>query len=416
VSTTESTQRESRPSPQLIRSEGQYDAALAYIDTLMSAEPETPQMEELDLWVHLVQKYEEEKYPIPSPSPVAAIRFRMEQQGLTPSDLVPYMGSKSKVSEVLSGKRSLSLAMIRKLHAGLGIPAEVLIAAGQVQGPDGRFDAVDWKAFPLAAIAKRGWFGAPVRTAKDLLAHAEELLGGLLSATEVACPGPGALRQSASANSLESQPALRAWRARVWQLARSARSEVAVAGAVDGSLISEVARLSVLEDGPLVARRVLAKAGIVLVVEPQLPSTRLDGGVMRCADGGVVIGLTLRYDRLDHFWFTLCHELAHLVLHLRAGDCAAILDDLEAEERSELERDADDLAADALIPSERWAEFSASSRITEPEVRAFARAVRVHPSVVAGRLRRERADYSKFGSLLGHRAVRALFLGAASAE
>lgn len=127
------------------------------------------------------------------------------------------------------------------------------------------------------------------------------------------------------------------------------------AAEVDASLISEVARLSVLDDGPLVARQMLAKAGVTVVVERQLPATRLDGAAVRCADGRAIIGLTLRYDRLDHFWFTLCHELAHLTLHLGGGDCSAILDDLESEQRSDAERGADDLAADALIPASRWA-------------------------------------------------------------
>jgi len=81
----------------------------------------------LELLLLLVEKYEEQAFPIGLPSPVAAIRFRMGQQGLTPKDLVPLIGSKSRVSEVLSGHRPLSLAMIRSLAAGLGIPAEVLL-------------------------------------------------------------------------------------------------------------------------------------------------------------------------------------------------------------------------------------------------------------------------------------------------
>ena len=360
----------------------------------MSAEPGTPEMEELELWVHLIQVYEDEKYPIAPPDPLAAIRFRMEQQGLTPSDLVPYLGSKSRVSEVLSGKRTLSLAMIRRLHEGLGIPADVLIAQNPAKTPDPRLDDVDWSAFPLAEIAKRRWFGDLARTAKELRENAEELLGGLILAAESACPGPVTLRQSQCANSSRSEPALRAWRARVWRLVQDAgqdgsRGERAAAE-VDAALISEVARLSVLDDGPLVARRLLAKAGVTVVVERQLPATRLDGAAMRCANGQAIIGLTLRYDQLDYFWFTLCHELAHLALHLRGGDCSAILDDLESEPRSESEREADDLAADALIPASRWTGFADTPGPSEAEMLAFARAVRVHPAVVAGRLRRER--------------------------
>jgi transcriptional regulator with XRE-family HTH domain len=81
--------------------------------------------------VHLIQAYEDQHYPIAKPDPVEAIRFRMDQQDLKPADLVPFLGSKSKVSEVLNGKRSLSMTMVRKLHQGLGIPAESLLGGSR---------------------------------------------------------------------------------------------------------------------------------------------------------------------------------------------------------------------------------------------------------------------------------------------
>lgn len=115
--------------PKIIRSEAAYEAALVRIDELMDGDPDpaSAEGEELDLLSLLVEKYEDKKFPMDLPSPVEAIRFRMDQQGLKAKDLVSYIGSPSKVSEVLSGKRPLSLAMIRKLVSGLGIPAEVLL-------------------------------------------------------------------------------------------------------------------------------------------------------------------------------------------------------------------------------------------------------------------------------------------------
>lgn len=138
--------------------------------------------------------------------------------------MVPYFGSKSRVSEVLSGKCTLSLAMIRRLHEGLGIPADIPMAERAAPAPDPRLDGIDWSTFPLAESAKRRWFGDRVRNARELRENAEELLGGLVLAAESACPGPVILRQSQRANSPRSEPALRAWRARVWQLARDARA------------------------------------------------------------------------------------------------------------------------------------------------------------------------------------------------
>src|SRR3989304_4789244 len=97
----------------IIKTEAEYEAALARIEVLMDAEPESLQEEELELLALLVEKYEAEHYPIELPHPVEAIKFRMEQEGLEPKDMIQYMGSQSKVSEVLNYKRPLSVPMIR---------------------------------------------------------------------------------------------------------------------------------------------------------------------------------------------------------------------------------------------------------------------------------------------------------------
>src|SRR5438132_3451979 len=113
--------------PKVIKTEPQYQAALARIEKVFDAKPGTAKGDELELLLLLVQTYEDSAYPIDAPDPITALRFRMEQQGLKPKDLVPYIGSKSKVSEVLSGRRPLSLTMIRRLVAGLHFPAEVAL-------------------------------------------------------------------------------------------------------------------------------------------------------------------------------------------------------------------------------------------------------------------------------------------------
>ena len=117
--------------PRVIKTEAEYAAALARIDKLMDARLKTPQGDELELLSLLVHDYEDRVFPIDKPDPVTAIRFRMEQQGLKPKDLVPFLGSRSRVSEILSGRRNLSLKMIRALAGGLGIPAEVLLGSAE---------------------------------------------------------------------------------------------------------------------------------------------------------------------------------------------------------------------------------------------------------------------------------------------
>jgi HTH-type transcriptional regulator/antitoxin HigA len=110
-----------------IRTEADYQAALAEIERLFGAAPNTPEGDRLDVLTTLVEAYEDLHYRIPAPDPVEAIKYYMESRGLSRGDLEPYLGSRARVSEVLSRKRPLSLSMIRRLHTGLGIPADVLI-------------------------------------------------------------------------------------------------------------------------------------------------------------------------------------------------------------------------------------------------------------------------------------------------
>lgn len=114
--------------PKILKTEEEYEAALVQLQKHMHAKPGTARADRLELWAKLVEDYENIHHPVDAPDPVDAIRFRMEQTDLAPKDLEPYLGGGSRTSEVLSRKRPLTLAMIRKLHRGLGIPAESLLA------------------------------------------------------------------------------------------------------------------------------------------------------------------------------------------------------------------------------------------------------------------------------------------------
>jgi HTH-type transcriptional regulator/antitoxin HigA len=117
-----------------IRTESDYEAALDAVERLWGAESGTPKGDRLDVLVTLIEAYEEEHHPIDPPDPVDAILFRMDQMGLTRKDLEKVLGSRARVSEILNRKRTLSLAMIRDLHKGLGIPADVLIGVRDKSG------------------------------------------------------------------------------------------------------------------------------------------------------------------------------------------------------------------------------------------------------------------------------------------
>jgi len=110
-----------------IRTEQDYDEALARITQLMGSAPGSPQGDELEILATLLDAYEAKHFPIDAPDPIAAIEFRMEQQGLSRKDLESFIGSRARVSEVLTRKRSLTLPMVRRLKQGLGISADLLI-------------------------------------------------------------------------------------------------------------------------------------------------------------------------------------------------------------------------------------------------------------------------------------------------
>lgn len=116
-----------------IRNDTDYHAVLAEIETLFAAQPNTTEGDRLDILTTLVEAYEARHYPITPPDPIDAILYHLESRGLARRDLEPYLGSRGRVSEVLNRKRPLTLTMIRQLHLGLGIPADVLIQPYQSQ-------------------------------------------------------------------------------------------------------------------------------------------------------------------------------------------------------------------------------------------------------------------------------------------
>ena len=393
--------------PTLIKTESQYEQALARIDALMDAEPGTPEGDELDLLVALVQLYEARAHPIALPDPISAIRFRMEQQGLRQKDLVAFLGSKSRASEVLRGKRPLSLNMIRALHEGLGIPAEVLLGKPRASIPLNT-EGLEWGRFPLGEMLKRGWLGNFKGTIAEAREHAEELVRGFFEPLCQIGVQPAFCRQHVRSRSQMDEYAILAWRARVLILARSPEVGSYNAGTISKDFMADLVHLSYLSQGPLLAREFLARNGIHLVIVPHLPKTHLDGAAMILPSGNPVVGLTLCYDRLDNFWFTLCHELGHVALHLAGKPDECYLDDIAVTKGPPVERQADKFAEDSLIPPGLWRDRPVR-RANPRDIISFADKIRVHRAIVAGRIRREKGNYRIASKLVGQGQVRRLF-------
>jgi len=395
--------------PKLIKTEAEHQAVLARIEAIFDAKPGTPEGDELDLLATLVDLYEEKAFPIDLPSPLAALQFRMEQQGLKAKDLIPYIGSASKVSEVLAGKRSLSLTMIRKLVNELGIPAEVLLQEAGAELPS---DAALQQGmhFPVAEMVKRGWFANFHGTVAEAKGQLEDLLNGFVGKL-----GPNALilalnRQHVRNGGNHDEHALNAWRIRVATLALQESLPAYKPGTVNHDFLRELSRLSYLATGPQLAKEFLNKSGIHVVFERHLPKTHLDGAALKLSDGSPLVALTLRHDRLDNFWFTLFHELAHVALHLDKDGVKAFFDDLtDGGKKDKCEKEADKLASEALIPEAEWKAAKLTKKSPPGAVLAFAQALRISPSIPAGRVRYESKSYTAFRPLIGSGKLRPMF-------
>lgn len=393
--------------PKIIKNEREYDAALARIDQLMDADPETPQGDELELLVTLVELYEKVVHPIDPPDPIEAIKFRMEQLGLKQKDLIPFIGSRSKVSEVLSRRRPLSIAMIRQLHGGLGIPADILLrepAGSPVKTPEG----IEWARFPLKEMLKRNWLDFQ-GAAGDARRQAGDLITAWTAKLGTEAIQPALLRQHVRAGSKSDTYALAAWKIHVSLLAMEQPVSKYQAGTVNHEFVRDLTRLSYLDKGPVLVRDYLRKSGIHFVLEPHLPHTHLDGAAFELPNGEPVIALTLRHDRLDNFWFTLCHELAHVALHFDGEDATIFFDDLDQTEIDTCENDADRWAAEALLPADLWSSFIADGIPSARKILDFAAKLRISPAIPAGRIRKETGNYRIFSDLIGNKQVKRLF-------
>ncbi|MEA3441073.1 MAG: ImmA/IrrE family metallo-endopeptidase [Chloroflexota bacterium] len=393
----------------IIKTLTEYEAALETIDRLMDADPGSQEEQQLELLSLLVEKYEEQHYPIDPPDPVEAIKFRLEQEGLSRKDMIKYLGSQSKVSEVLNYKRPLSLSMIRSLNEGLGIPAEVLLQEVEHRHPAQQESC---REYPFAEMIKHGYFPGFKGTLAQAKANADQLLAELFSVFD------GAESQMIYTTSQQIDldlNALRAWQARVLHLAAREDLPAYVKNEITEDFVREIVKLSYFSLGPQMARELLNKKGVHFILLPHLSGTYLDGDCFYATDERPVIGMTLRHDRLDNFWFTLVHELAHLYLHLDHKEIA-FFDDTEYIMRGTTdprEEEASAFARDVLIPPQEWQEqsklFAASGQ--DELLLAFAEQLKISPAIVAGRVRYETGDYGIYSRQVGSRIVREQFAG-----
>lgn len=388
----------------ILKTSKDHKDALRQLEELMVADPApgTDDDEKLQLLAFLIADYEKRTVKLPQASPAEVIKFVLEQRGLKQQDLIQYIGSKGRVSEILSGKRELTLKMIRALHGGLDIPFKALVQEQGFEVPD----EISIEDFPFNEMHKAGYFpgvlNEKVTAIKD---RAEELLHAFFRGRENDLML--AFNRQGSVKSDINKLAVHAWRCRVLDKAREIKRDDYSRENLNSALFGQLTALSALDSGPLLVRDRLAAAGVVVVIEPHLAKTRLDGAALWHPDGFPVIGLTLRYDRLDNFWFTLFHELCHVYRHLDASHKGFVDTDIDSSSEKEIEQEADRFALNQFISPEDWEEVKHLT--TAKDIRKAAKKLAINPAILAGRLRREAQDYGRHRTLVGQGEVRCQF-------
>lgn len=394
----------------IIKSAEDYQHAVSLVNELIMGDPEphTPKAEQLELLALLIEDYEKKHFNFDVPDPVSAIEFRMEEQGLRQRDLIPILGSRSRVSEVLARKRPLSLQMIRSLSESLAIPTDILIRPIPTQPQESVEDFGDWRKYPFKEMQRRGWIP------QNLDAPPEVQVRDFLSCSGADVSGVPLFRRrlrGLGIDDVEDRATYStvAWIARVLQRTMDRELPTFSLAALTEEFVRSLVHLSILDDGPLRAISALEAVGVHVVVEPQLPGTLIDGAALLNKKGSPVIGLTLRYDRVDYFWFTLLHELAHVWKHLNSTS-ESFVDRIDADDSKErTEKEANRIARDCLISRHDWSRSAARLSPSPSTIVNFAQEIGIHPAIVAGRVRYESGNYRRFEKLLGQGTIRRLF-------
>ncbi|MDN7681563.1 MULTISPECIES: XRE family transcriptional regulator [Burkholderia cepacia complex] len=330
-------------------------------------------------------------------------------KGWSQKDLARQIGLREQAVQRYEADRyrSISLAGFVRVARALGVRVSADICANAT---------APWMSLPSLDVS--------AEQAQKVLKHARE--NGWLESTDsdenalsqlvryvaehVGSHGkPSLLRTGLVVEHHADDWSLLCWKAQVTRRAKAIiDSQKVKYRPLDMAWLKDLPGLSAIEDGPLLARDLLLAHGIVVVVEPHVPGMKVDGAAF-LVDDIPVIGLTLRRDALDNFWFTLLHEVAHVILHYRTGLAAGFFDNSEAREVDEMEMEADKFAGSLLIPQELWLRSPARIAKTADTIERFAQRLCISPAVVFGRIRMERQNYAIFSDKIGSGQVRKLF-------
>ncbi|MEP3845553.1 MAG: XRE family transcriptional regulator [Paracoccaceae bacterium] len=327
-------------------------------------------------------------------------------KGYTQRDLAWRLGVKEQQIQRYEADRyrTISVKNYSRVAALLGVRLAATIEPNlQFRGLDKVIDDVSKEGIKkiLKHGRANGWFTEDMD---------EFRLRQYIAENRIDFGSPTLLRTGLNVQDHSEDVLLHAWRARVLTRAK----EVINAGIpafepINTGWLHELPKLSVLPDGPLRAKQLLHKAGIVFIAERQIPGLTIDGAAFVEANVPV-IGLTLRKDDIGNFWFSLLHEVGHVVLHRLTGLANGFFDQFDASSVDEQEAEADAFASNMLIPEERWRKSTARIAKTAQPAEKLAKELGINPAIVFGRIQKERDNYALFSKKIGRNTMRKLLI------
>ncbi len=323
-------------------------------------------------------------------------------KGMSQRDLAWRLGIKEQQVQRYEADRynNTSLKNCERIATLLGVSLRAEISdLKEIRGLDLVIDDVSKESIRkiLKHGRENGWFSQDAD---------KEELRRFIAENKIKFGSPTLLRTGLNIKDHSEDIILHAWRARVTSRAQSVIDVCKPHFApLDLTWLPALTRESVFADGPKRAQNMLRDHGIILIPERQIPGLAIDGAAF-LIDRIPIIGMTLRHDALDNFWFTLLHEVAHTILHYRTGLAIGFFDQADADSADAQEAEADAFASNILIPEERWRRSGARIARSSDVIEKFASEIGIHPAIVFGRIRKERRDYSIFSKKIGVNQVR----------
>ncbi|MBB6239650.1 HTH-type transcriptional regulator/antitoxin HigA [Pedobacter sp. AK013] len=338
--------------------------------------------------------------------PLMLIKARIAN-GMTQLKLAEKLGMKMQQIQRYESENygSVSLKTLIRIADSLQVVINGDVQLKPIDAPE----FLDLKKYPFKQMFERNWFNnLNTSTLNDAVKNSAQLISSLLENAGLSTFKYSFNKRTQGKEKNINEHALNAWYARILIKAKDQKPQTVFnRDDLSNSWLRELAKLSQHENGPQLASEYLQNSGIRFIIEPALQGTLLDGAALLLDDLSPVIALTLRYDRLDNFWFVLFHEIAHIILHLH-GELDVIFDDLD-QKLDGIEAEADAYALNALIPDETWRKSLVRFSPTDEIIKNQATKLEISPALVAGRIRRETGNYTKFNNLIGLNKVRKNF-------